>query len=510
MADALSQALAWRARIKQLRKLRAERAPVTSSSGIFARYHDDPVGFAVDILGITPWERQVEILKSIAHHPKVAVRSGHKVGKTNSIAIATLWWFATRLRAKVVLTSSTDAQIETQLWPEIRGLYSNAKVALGGKMNLSHQTGLRAEDGRHVFGISTNKTDNMGGHSGAELLFLADEASGIKDVIFQAIEGNLAGGGRLGMFGNPIRTSGTFFEAFHSKAEFWHRIHVSSAMTPNVVSGQDLIPGLATRAWVELKTREHGGPGDPQFDVRVAGNFPQQSENAIIGLSDVDDAQQRWRMPVATDGVLELGVDVARFGDDETVIYARRGNYFYPPVVLRSMDGIDVAGHVLKMVRELRVGTPVVTTSRTAAGEQQSMRLAEVPKVKIDVTGGTGGSPFDVLKRHRDEVEAIGITVSESATEERFSRLRDQLWFAARDFLRQGGAIPDDPALVGELIGPTYKFDIRGRIKVESKDEMKARLENHRSPDRADALALAIYQPKTFKAASSPATFMDY
>lgn len=496
--------------MKQLRKLRAERAPATSSSRVFEKYRDDPVGFAVDILGITPWERQVEILKSIARHPKVAVRSGHKVGKTNSIAIAALWWYATRSRAFVVLTSSSDTQIEKQLWPEIRRLFLGAKVALGGKLNLSHQTGLRADDGRHVFGISTNKTDNMGGYSGAELLFLADEASGIEDAIFQAIEGNRAGGGRLGMFGNPIRTSGTFFEAFHSKAEFWHRIHVSSAMTPNVLTGEDVIPGLANRAWVEEKRRELGGPGNPEFDVRVAGDFPQQSENAIIGLSDAEGARKRWRMPVATDGVLELGVDVARFGDDETVIYARRGNFFYPPKVLHSMDGIDVAGHVLKMVRELRVGTPVVTTSRTASGEQQSTRSAELPKVKIDVTGGTGGSPFDVLKRHKDEVEAIAVTVSESATEERFARLRDQLWFAARDFLRQGGAIPDDSALVGELVGPTYKFDIRGRIKVESKDEMKARLENHRSPDRADALALAIYQPKTFKAASSPATFMDY
>jgi phage terminase large subunit len=102
------------------------------------------------------------------------------------------------------------------------------------------------------------------------------------------------------------------------------------------------------------------------------------------------------------------------------------------------------------------------------------------------------------------------VTVSESPTDERFSRLRDQLWFALRDFIRGGGALPDDLALVAELVGPTYRFDIRGRIKVESKDEMKARLDNHRSPDRADAMALAIFQMKTFKVSTSPSTFLDY
>lgn len=485
-----------------------ERKRATGTQ-VFAQYRDNPAQFAIDVLGITPWSKQVEILTAISQHKKVAVRSGHKVGKTNSIAITALWWFSTRPTATVVLTSSTDTQIERQVWPEIRKLYKNAKQPIGGEIMLSHQTGLRSDDGRRIFGISTNKTDNMGGYSGDELLFLADEASGIEDAIFQAIEGNLAADGtRLAMFGNPIRVTGVFHDAFHDKSEFWHKIHVSSAHTPNVITGKNLIPGLAGRAWVAEKTVEYGGPGCPEYDIRVAGEFPKQGTNGVINSGDVEAAQQRWREPVATDGPLEIGVDVARYGDDETVIYARRGRFLYKPVVLRSMDGIEVATEVVKRVRELRLAAPGEEHTRHGGAESTIKRPAEVPRVKVDVIG-VGASAFDQLNRnHRDEVQAIAVNVAESSTTGEHSKLRDQLWFALRDWIREGGTIPDDGRLRSELTTPLYTFDTQGRYKVQSKDDIKDKL--RRSPDRADALALAVYSPVEFKVSTSPATFMDY
>lgn len=445
------------------------------------------------MLGIEPWDRQAEIIRAIAAHSKVAVRSGHKIGKSTSAAGVALWWYQTRPRAKVVLTSSTDDQIRLILWAELRRLVRVARRPIEGALHESHRSGLVAPDGRIVVGIATNQTENMGGFSGAELLFIADEASGIDKAIFEAIEGNRAGGARLLMLGNPTQTSGTFYDAFHDKREFWRTLHVSSEEAVEYQERVRLVPGLATREWVEEKRKDWNGPprdaspddkaewkAAPEWDVRVGGNFPGQSESAVIGLSLVEVAKRRPQVFGAEDR-LSVGVDVARYGDDETTVQGRRGNALLPLLALRSLDGPDVAGRVLEYVRMNR-------------------REGERPRVKVDVIG-VGASVFDVLRRST-EVEAVAVNVAESPTakprqgEPGFAKLRDQLWFGLRDWLRDGGALLSDPKLEAELVAPRYGFDAQGRYKVEGKDEMKKRLK--RSPDRADALALAVYEPPRF------------
>ncbi len=113
--------------------------------------------------------------------------------------------------------------------------------------------GLQMADGREIVGFSTDSPERMSGISGANLLFILDEASGIPEPIFEAVEGNRAGGAKVIMFSNPTSTSGTFYEAFHRKRNFWHTIHISAEESPNVTGGQISIPGLATAEWVEEK-----------------------------------------------------------------------------------------------------------------------------------------------------------------------------------------------------------------------------------------------------------------
>lgn len=459
----------------------------------FSAYYNDPVGFAVDVLNVNPWSRQEEILRSVAEHDKTAVRSGHKIGKSTSCAVLALWWFCTRPRALIVMTSSTDDQIRLILWPEVQRLYriAGGERRLGGRMHEAHRSGLKAADGRHLFGISTNKTENMGGFSGAELLFIVDEASGVDEGIFNAIEGNRAGGARLVMFGNPTQMSGRFFDAFHDNAEFWNTIHISSAETPNCTGIGDPIPGLATKEYVEEKTRELGGPGNAEWDIRIGGNFPTSGRNSVIGLVLVENATKDWRKPTIDDGPLEIGVDVARYGDDETVIWARRGRLLYEPTVIKSMDGPEVAGKVLELVRELRSHSVKRLGTSTVTGESVENAEFERPLVKIDSIG-VGASPYDVLKRCK-EVRVVGVEAGCSAdNDEDYFNLRSQLWFALQSWLADGGKFKNDRMARGELLAPIYGFDARGRKKVESKDEIKKRL--HRSPDRADAMALAVYK----------------
>ena len=436
------------------------------------------------------WSRQEEILCAAYEHPRVAVRSGHKIGKSTS-AVALGLWFASdpvaRPGARVVMTSSSARQVRTILWRELRRLYRPVRERLGGELHKVPDAGLVWEDGREILGFSTDEPEKMAGVSGAHVLFIVDEASGVPEEIFEAIEGNRAGGARLVLFSNPTRTSGTFFDAFNSKRQFWKGIRVSSEEAAEVTPP---IPGLATRAWVKEKAEEWGRES-PIFQVRCCGNFPQQGERAVIALDSIERARDRFdaREGAVLYGVLDVGVDVARFGDDETVVALRRGPRAASLHALPGGDGPDTAGRVLEWIgRECRDGERV--------------------RIKVDVIG-VGASVYDALVRMAPStVDVIAVNVAESPTsrgpegEEQYARLRDQLWFALRDWLRDGGELPSDGKLEAELLAPEYSFDARGRYVVESKDETKKKL--GRSPDRADALALAVYAPTVATQASTP------
>jgi phage terminase large subunit len=444
------------------------------STDDFARYYDDPVGFARDILHVRLWKRQREIARAVAGSLRVAVRSGHKVGKSRLAAVLALWFVCTRANANVVMTSASARQVRRPLWKEVTKLHRESRGAIGGKLHKVPDAGLQFDDGRSLVGFSTDEPEKMAGLSGEHLFFILDEASGIPEEIFEAIEGNRAGGARVVMFSNPTQQSGTFYDAFHTKREFWVCLHISSAETPNVIERKPLVPGLAGHEWVEEKAREWG-TDSPLYQVRVKGDFADQAENAIIGLALVEAANDRWE-DTPEIGALEFGVDPARFGDDETVIYPRRGNKAFVPIVLHGQDVVDVAGHVLKAVRELR-RTP-----------------NEKPRVKID-TAGLGAGVFDILVRS-EEIEAIPVNSGEAAVDaEHYANLRAQLSFGVRDWLREGGAIPDDSKLLAELVAPMFSFDTRNRLLVEKKVDVKKRI--GRSPDRADGLALAVFNPPT-------------
>src|SRR5204862_354817 len=130
------------------------------------------------------------------------------------------------------------------------------------------RTGLKSVDFREIVGFTAREAEAVAGISGRNLLYILDEASGIPDEIYEAIEGNRAGGARVVLLGNPTKTTGEFFDAFHAKARFYKTITVSSEQTPNVVTGRDEIPGLATRAWIEEK-REEWRPDSALYKVRV-------------------------------------------------------------------------------------------------------------------------------------------------------------------------------------------------------------------------------------------------
>jgi hypothetical protein len=206
---------------------------------------------------------------------------------------------------------------------------------------------------------------------------------------------------------------------------------------------------------------------DSQFDQEFNCSFSAATTNSLIPLSLALEASRR----VVEKAQLEfapkiLGVDVARYGHDRTVIILRHGLICYAPRVLRSLDTMTVASHVAEVA------------------EKHS------PDAIFVDQGGVGGGVVDRLAQLG--LDPIGVDFGRSPIDDRYANRRAEMWWKAKEWLEQGGSLPDDSALVAELAAPTYSYaNARGKMQLESKDDMKAR--GLPSPDIADALACTFF-----------------
>jgi phage terminase large subunit len=464
------------------------------------KYQTDPVGFSRDILGVEPWTKQIEILEAVRDHKRVSVRSGHKCGKSMTLAIVALWFYFSWTDARVVMSSVTQRQVDQILWREVRKLRARSKEWIAGEMHDLARSGFKADadlgDFREIVGFTAREAEAVAGVSGANILYEVDEASGVEDIIFEAIEGNRAGGARLLLSSNPTRTEGEFFESHHDKAiseansrGFYKTIHVSSEDTPNVREGRDVIAGLATREWVEEKLREWG-EDSPLFQVRVRGNFVKKEDGQILSIHEIDAAEERWKASCdenkryvcgLEDGELVIGDDPAGAGDagDEHAFAIRRGNKLLPLV---TKTGLSNEANV-SMVRDLR---------KTHAHPRERITVV------VDREGPDGYKIWRLLlawqEKHPEEVLVIGFRSSDRAQRqpELYDRARDELWANLRAWIKEGGELPDDPKLAKELHAPSWMTLVHGQLKATPKKELRRTL--GRSPDRADAVALAAWR----------------
>jgi phage terminase large subunit len=478
-------------------------SPLTPDSLVRA-YRRDPALFFVHVLGIVPWvcldrpgQDQLGILEAVRRHDRVAVRSGHKVAKSNSLAGLALWKFTCYPRARVPITSSSFQQVKKINWYEIKNLYfaaARSGVDIGGEWHEDPQTGLTMPDGREIFGFSTKEAERAAGISGPHNFYEIDEASGVDEPIFEAIEGNRAGGAKIVLYSNPTRTAGTFYDAFHSKRAFWKCIHIPSWHSPNCQAAEhgirrNVIPGLASPKWIEEK-RQEWGEASPLFHVRVGGNFPPQAAAAVIPISLVEDSRQRYDVLEALDVPLEgstlyLGVDPAYYGDDEAVIYPRRGTRALPPRSLYQSSGDDICQQIIRCLEDpyLMRGVGEVRINIDVIGEGM------VTFVLLTDKYGT------LMRSKRAVVVPVRVNETSDYPDMYFNK-RTQLAFGLKDWLAEGGAIPDDSKLEAEMVAPEYSVDNYGRYKLPPKEQEKKVL--GRSPDRRNALELAVYEGKTY------------
>ena len=455
------------------------------------RYRNDIAAFAWDAFGIRLWSKQVEIAIALLTNRRVAVKSGHKIGKSIFLAVVAWWWVHVNPKGKVIMTSASGRQVTTILWMEIKKLWRLHK-ALKSPFDFPRPaklpgTGVEYEDGRTIMGFTTDDPERMAGTSGAQLLYLLDEASGIGEDIHTTCEGNCAAGGinTILMTSNPTQVSGTFFDAFNRAKSDWKTFTVSSEETPNAVTGTVVIEGLASREWIEKRKRAWG-VDSPRYAVRVKGDFPLQGDDTVFPLGVIDTAQARWFKEAAPDsddiavpvdepgGPIDAGLDVARFGDDESVLVFRRGWWMGRAHVVSGLDTQALAAWFIGIAK------------RTYPAQRV--------RVKVDGTG-VGAGVVDALRRAVNEgakwLTVVDVVSSAASSDDEYLNCRAQMAFHARKWLETVGAVPEDLELEGELVAVKYKFTPKGQIQIESKDDLRKRL--GRSPDRADALVLAAW-----------------
>ena len=494
-------------------KRRNELHPIDSARELVSRYRADPAGFCREVLGFEPWSRQCEIIEAPCRFKRVSVVSGHKVGKSTALAAIALWFYCSFPGARVVITATTDRQVNGIIWREVRRLVRNALIPIPGVLHTMAHSGLKDDaDFSEIVGYTAKDAEAIAGVSAGYLLYLVDEASGVAQHIFDAIEGNRAvGQAWIFLISNPTQAVGEFYDSHHSKAldtsdpeaTGYYTIHIDSRESPNVTgewrtllewdrkaeqwrTRTEPVPGLADPGWCAEKLREWG-PESPLFLVRVAGKFVAAEESRAFAVGLISEAHERWPATDPT-GRLWIGDDPAGEGNggDEHGFCARRG---CKVLELRARRGLTATGNLAELL-DLINAWP--------AGPREAL-----PVVVLDSEGEVGWRVYCVLKEHAASPGARFVLARVRTSEnpkrrpQDYQSLRDEIAGNARDWLREGGALPENAKLEKDLAA--YRFDAgtKGRLKLNSKDEMRELL--GRSPDLGDAFMLSCWEPRSLR-----------
>lgn len=434
----------------------------------------------VEQSGPDDWQREVleqvrDGLLTIDKAIQIAVASGHGVGKSALVSWLILWAVSTFEDTKIIVTANTEMQLRTKTWPELARWY---RLFIAKHWFVMTATSLYAADVAHertwrvdAIPWSESRTESFAGlhNQGKRICLFFDEASAIPDIIWQTAEGALTDSDTQIIwccFGNPTRNSGRFRECFGRLRHRWRTYQVDGRTAR-----------ITNKAQIQQWLEDYSEDSD-FFRVRVRGVFPRAGSMQFIPGDLVEAATKREPVATLYDPIV-LGVDVARFGDDSTVLVPRRGRDAASEdwVKLRGADTMKTAGKIAEMHQKFRFDAIFVDGGGVGGGVVDRLRMLKLPVIEVQF-GGEADRTSDT---------------NEGAVA--YLNKRAEMWGVMRDWLR-GGAIPDDPEIVADLTGVEYGYAmLKGRdaIQLEKKADMKKR--GLGSPDTADALALTFAYP---------------
>ena len=455
-------------------------------------YRKNPVLFCEEILKFKPDEWQKKAMTDLAESPRVAIKSGQGVGKTGMEAAVLLWFLTCFPYPRIVATAPTRQQLNDVLWSEVSKWQSRSPI-LSRILKWTKTYIYMVGNEKRWFAVArtATKPENMQGFHEDNMLFIVDEASGVADQIMEAILGTLSGeNNKLLMCGNPTKTSGTFFDAFHADRMLYRCHTVSSADSPRT-----------NKANIEALIRKYGKDSNVVL-VRVFGEFPKQEDDVYIGLPLVEHACMLERDAGQRIDRISFGVDVARYGDDETIIAQNMGGKITCPVRFKGKSLMQTVGEIVRLYRQVLEEDPEYTgmiyanIDDTGLGGGVTDRLEEVKveehlsRLVIVPVNAAARVPDDVVEDGTKTVKASEV----------YENLTTYMWSLIKTGLERESLymldVAKDNEMIAQITCRKYRLTSRGKIVLESKDDMKKR--GLSSPDRADALALSLYREKAF------------
>lgn len=438
------------------------------------KWRAKPILFVTEELKVTPDPWQEEGLRAL-EDPKnirIGAQSCAGPGKTAWEAWIGWWWLSTMAEVgehpKGAGVSITSDNLRDNLWTELAKWQSRSEFLK--RAFTWNAERIYANDHPETWFMSARswpKTASpeeqgktLSGFHSLFPLFLIDESGGIPLTVARAAEQALTSAkrGLIIQAGNPITRDGMLHMAATTLRHMWHMIRIT---------GDPDDPKRSARVDIDWARQQIAAYGrdNPWVMAYILGEFPPASINVLLGSDEVEQAMSKTHPPVNYEhSQKRLGIDVARQGDDRTVLFPRQGLQAFPPVILRNARGPEVA-------------------SRAA----RAMDRWEWETSFVDDTGGFGGSVVDSM--HQGGLPHVPINFASKPDDSRYLNKRAEMWFRLAEWVKRGGCLPKMPDLVRELTTPTYTF-VNGKFQIEPKEQIKKRLGF--SPDLADGLALTF------------------
>jgi hypothetical protein len=444
------------------------------------RWRASPNLFVRQVLHAEPDLWQDQVLEAASRCAAEAVRIALKASKgpgKSTVLSWLMWWFGTtRSHPKIVATSITGDNLKDGLWTELskwqqRSELLKALFTWGAQRIFANDhpdTWWMSARTWPKSGDSAQQADTLAGVHADNVMFVLDESGGIPDAVMAAAEAGLANAdpvqGREAILiqaGNPTHLTGPLWRACTAERALWKVFEIT---------GDPDDPNRAPRVsvqWAREQIQKYGRD-NAWVLVNVFGRFPPSSANTLLGPDDVSGAMKRRYPPaVWKREVKVLGVDVARFGDDRTVILLRQGPVAFAPRIRRNLDTMAVAGEVSQVFDQQQPDALFIDQATFGAGVLDRLLQLGYPAIGVDF----GAADYEAKFRNR----------------------RAGMWWRMADWVKHRGALPNMPELQAELTTPTYKFDENNKLQLEKKAEVKKR--TGVSPDIADALGLTFAQP---------------
>jgi phage terminase large subunit len=429
------------------------------------RWREHPITMVREEFDAEPDAWQAEVLEAFPDHNRVLMKACKGPGKTAVLAWLGCNFLATRPHCRIGATSITGDNLSQNLWPEFN-LWMNKSPFMRATFTwTATQIVHKQHPGTWWAQARTwpkkadaqQQADALAGLHADFAMWILDELGGYPQAIMTTAEAVLASGIETKVVGagNPTHTTGPLYRACTTDKGLWYIV---------TITGDPDDPARSPRISLTHAQQQIAqyGRDNPWVMVNVLGQFPPSSINALLGVEEVEAAMHRHLPPQVYNWQQKrLGVDVARFGDDRTVIFPRQGMASFRPVIMRNARTTDIAARVARAM--VHWGAELVL---------------------VDDTGHWGHGVIDNLVTAG--YPAIPINYAGKALNPRYKNRRCEMWMEAAEAIKNGAALPNLPEMVGEATEPTYTF-VNGVFVLEEKDQIKERL--GRSPDLFDAYA---------------------